>query len=481
MYKRVSILFLVLIISQNVFGQIFTKLWPPAPFEFGQGFHGASVDIDNDGDFDFFNINNEPGCKGTLYLNDGQAGFEIHSNLDLTGLCNGPLKFKDLNLDGTLDLIIADLDLNSGVFLNDGYGNFTSLYNDIDFEHVYKHGLEIADFNGDDYPDIVLGRSTTNGNVIDFYLNNKGHEFILVQDSFFISVDNPHILSGDVNNDGTLDILISGHTEPPTPSIKMYLNDGSGNFIENTPEEFDKLFVMDIEMFDVEGDGDLDILQSGWSPVNERGIRLYLNDGVGNFTKHSSQEYSDKMLWELTPIDWDNDGDMDFIGTGDSAIEGAIYLYRNNTGLDFIQLTEINFPSELYFSTFITADFNGDLYQDIFMNGYSESFDFFSRVYLNNAISTSLVEENKTSTSNVTVNPNPISGETYNVTLSKDFIGICNFKLLDSNGKVYTQEKRNKTKETQSFYFYARSLTTGVYFINIQCPTKITIKKIIID
>ncbi len=76
---------------------------------------------------------------------------------------------------------------------------------------------------------------------------------------------------------------------------------------------------------DVDGDGDLDLMVSG--PA------LYLNDGAGNFTQDSAAIQGGGGTNGGVFGDYDNDGDPDYLGSG-----GADTLFRNDDGV-FVDVT----------------------------------------------------------------------------------------------------------------------------------------------
>jgi hypothetical protein len=125
----------------------------------------------------------------------------------------------------------------------------------------------------------------------------------------------------DVNGDGNEDIFIGGAKNQPGT---LYLHSGKGNLqpVVLTVFEADRMFEDTAAAFlDSDGDGDLDLMVgSGGNQVNEtgrEGLRLYLNDGRGNFSKFPlNQPESINNLAVIAPYDFDQDGDTDvFVGS----------------------------------------------------------------------------------------------------------------------------------------------------------------------
>ncbi len=135
-----------------------------------------------------------------------------------------------------------------------------------------------------------------------------------------VSQEGPALAVGDIDGDGNEDVYAGGAAGQ---SGTLYLHQKNGDLRPKTLPSFqDDASYEDTAaaFFDMDGDGDLDLaIGSGGNQVNqsiEAGIRLYQNDGKGNFTKiERSQPPSSYNVSVITPGDMDGDGDVDlFIG-----------------------------------------------------------------------------------------------------------------------------------------------------------------------
>ena len=134
---------------------------------------------------------------------------------------------------------------------------------------------------------------------------------------------------GDYDNDGDLDILIAGY-DGINRIAKVYQNTGGSFSLEaginlvgtNSGSSF---------FFDYDNDGDLDILINGKTGnfTGDQISIIYRNTG-GNFIEDTSIDLPDTQQNPAAFGDYDNDGDLDILLTGDSNSGRIARIYRNN-------------------------------------------------------------------------------------------------------------------------------------------------------
>jgi hypothetical protein len=122
------------------------------------GLTPAVGDVDGDGDLDVY----LGGVRGRdrLFLNDGAAVFTEARDFSLPEHKEiaGGGAFADLDLDGDLDLIVANYGESIVVELNDGAGHFSQLADpSLDARKRPYSGLVTGDLDGDGDPDAVIG------------------------------------------------------------------------------------------------------------------------------------------------------------------------------------------------------------------------------------------------------------------------------------------------------------------------------------
>lgn len=90
----------------------------------------------------------------------------------------------------------------------------------------FNHGASAADVNNDGYPDVVVAV----GNDVHFYINQKDGTFIKDRTRVNVaSLPYYNVEMFDVDGDGKIDLLIGGH-EFEGAVTKILYNDGNGNF-----------------------------------------------------------------------------------------------------------------------------------------------------------------------------------------------------------------------------------------------------------
>jgi len=152
---------------------------------------------------------------------------------------------------------------------------------------------------------------------------------------FELSKQGPKMCKADVNKDGLEDLFIGG---PSGQAGVLYLQLEDGKFKRSNSQPWQKDAVCeDVSsvFFDADNDGDEDLyIVSGgneWmAPGPELQDRLYLNDGIGNFSKSAAslpqEDYSGSCV---AAVDFDKDGDIDLF-VGDRTVPGMYPMVGGN-------------------------------------------------------------------------------------------------------------------------------------------------------
>ncbi len=301
-----------------------------------------------------------------------QISFTDQSNLLPVPSNNGvAMAVTDVNGDHLDDIIHLDqskilmieLQQIDGTFLNMNLGSVSN---------NNQWSLVVADVDENGYSDVFCGGAYDGAHLITADATGSNYSMEdLPGTSFFMQGS----CFTDFNNDGSVDIF-SCHDDGES---RIWLNDGSGDFVPSDIIDFDVSSSDDsgnygISWTDFDLDGDLDLYiakcrQSVNDPTDPRRINLlFENDGNYNFTENAAAYGLDigNQSWTADFGDYDNDGDFDiFLTSHDTNNQ----LLRNDNGV----YTDVASAGGILTSSFplqaVFVDFDNDGWLDIFIAG----------------------------------------------------------------------------------------------------------------
>ncbi len=275
---------------------------------------------------------------------------------------------------------VADIHINNG-------GTFTESTQVGNLLEIYWGGANLCDYNNDGYIDIYI--SGVNGNsqiVANLFKNNGDGTYSETSDVFQpLRLCSPNF--ADLDNDGDEDLFICGHNGNSEVS-EIYINN-NGNFELTNINNITPVFGATSCIVDIDNDGDKDIGISGWKMGDGYHCEFFINDKF-EFTE-SNIEMTGLAAGGIKSHDYDADGDMDIITTGSSYPDiPTSIIYDNQGDGTFTQSPNVidNFRKQPV--SFADVDNNG--LSDIFIAGKEDDVedDFNTRIYLNDG---SLVSE----------------------------------------------------------------------------------------
>ncbi len=290
-------------------------------------------DADNDGDLDILLTGRGNGNEihTEVYRNDGNSTF-TDLNVGLTGVQYSSVALGDADNDGDLDILITGTDIAgisriAKVYRNDGGGLFTDL--NAALTGVANGSVAWGDADNDGDLDILLsGRDSANIRIAKVYLNNGNSTFTDLN-AGLSGVDYSSVAWGDADSDGDLDILLTGQDNGFIPISKVYLNNGDSTFTDLNAG-LTGVVGSSVAWGDYDNDGHLDILLTGRDNTNTRVAKVYRNNGNSTFTDLSAG-LTGVVLGSVAWGDYDNDGDLDIILTGyDNTSARITRVFRNN-------------------------------------------------------------------------------------------------------------------------------------------------------
>ncbi len=350
-------------------------------------YNGGGVaigDINNDGLDDVYFASNLEANK--LYLNKGQLKFE-----DITdkagvagqGFWSTGVSMVDINADGFLDIYvcysgeIAGGKRTNELYINNGNLTFSEKASEYGLaDDGFTTHASFFDYDQDgDLDCFILNNSYTDPQRIqvvsrdrfnygapggDRLYRNEGGKFVdVTKESGIFSGEIDFglgVSTGDVNNDGYLDIYVSNDF---WERDYLYINQKDGTFKEELTDRFGYISAnsMGADIADINNDGFLDIFSTDMLPASNKRLKsainleeyfledmkmkstyffqfvqngLQLNNGDGTFKEIARYAGVDATDWSWGSLiaDFNNDGNKDiFVSNG---------IYHDITDLDFI-------------------------------------------------------------------------------------------------------------------------------------------------
>jgi uncharacterized repeat protein (TIGR01451 family) len=315
-----------------------------------------SADLDGDGIKDLISASYDDN-KVAWYKNDGNG------NLGRQVVIARRIEFPqtafpgDFDGDNDIDILVSSQD--------DGKLTWFENVNGLGFfgkEHVITENIESgayapttypADIDGDGDLDII----TMKNSQLFWYENTDGGgnfdvEHLINSSSFGVTL----IRAGDMDGDGAIDIICGSYS---SNNISWYKNlNASETFsaeIIIVDTEDDNGSLTSLEIADMDGDNDLDIIASSYL----LDTYYYKNiNGLGNFVEQYMEVF--ELMQSVYPADMDGDGDKDIVGVkvNGSAAFGAVEWYENVSG-NFTVLKPIS-GLTLHGNKIHAADIDGD-------------------------------------------------------------------------------------------------------------------------
>ncbi|WP_162051767.1 CRTAC1 family protein [Pontibacter pamirensis] len=300
---------------------------------------------------------------------------------------------------------------------NNGDGTFTDVTAEVGLLSFYPTQTATwSDFNNDGWLDLFIGNETSDRfspNPCELYINHRGR-FRNATEEAGLALNQyvKGVTSGDFDNDGWQDIYVSTLYGQNYLFRNMGLGKKDQLKFEDVTEKaglHKPMMSFPTWFYDFNNDGWLDIFVSGFKfsteptvsynvaaeylglPNDAEKARLYRNNGDGTFTDVAEAMGINKALYTMgcNFLDIDNDGWLDmYLGTGDPSFESLIpnKLFRNNAGKSFQDVTTAAGVGHLQKGHAVSAgDIDNDGDQDIYavMGGAFEGDNYRNALFKN--------------------------------------------------------------------------------------------------
>jgi len=245
-----------------------------APIMDLQGGSVSWVDYNNDGRLELFLCgSNDIGNSFYAKLYKQIDSTFVEDPAFLPGVWGSSVGWADYDRDGDLDLVISGYGwgMQTLLFRNDLIGDSSQTFVEIpapvggmyQFEAVSSSGVAWFDYDNDGWPDLLVTGGGYGGPAAKIYHNDQNGTFHDIG-AALLPVSVSAVAVGDYDNDGYLDIAISGaqdFTFGSNPTTKIYRNvDGTFNDIG---ANLVGTWFGSLEWGDYDKDGRLDLLVTG--------------------------------------------------------------------------------------------------------------------------------------------------------------------------------------------------------------------------
>ncbi len=250
--------------------------------------------------------------------------------------------------------------------------------------------LDAADLDGDGFIDLVFANGegfeyaeVNSAQAQQAFLNEAGAKMKDVSAVIFKgqAYNGRVVKLRDIDHDGDNDIVLG--TTWQTQS-QLLLNDGAGNFSNETASHFPQInaSIGDLELGDVDGDGDLDLMLADWGPGSSA------SGGPGGITQLWRQmdspgrgepgtamfedvTFSQMPLVNVTfsvdaeLVDIDNDFDLDILVSAYAGVSASLFLFTNDGTGTFTDVTAAELDPGTYALELEAMDLDGDAFLDL--------------------------------------------------------------------------------------------------------------------
>lgn len=264
----------------------------------------------------------------------GDYGASFWSNNNISAASNS-LQLKDINNDGYSDILTAnEADNSLSVLLNRGDGSFIESVNYAVGEQPVA--LTLDDFNQDGFADIAVANSNASNGFISILLNQRNGDFEPILPlpnrtvQSFETSGSKELLVADFNNDGLDDLLSVDYSN----SIFLQTNNDNATFATPIEFELDET-VQGVATGDFNQDGTLDILVSTYDYQTRRSQIIPIASDENRALVIETPWNITGQVINLNVGEFNGDGILDFsylVQDDDSGVSLAIWLGTEDNG-----------------------------------------------------------------------------------------------------------------------------------------------------
>ena len=354
--KQLLLVFISFLIPLLTYSQIYFEEIPNPSLPKITNGAIATADLDNDDDLDLFITGADADgiVMAKIFINDGTGVFVEDTSSAFEGVESSAVGIEHLGSTSTspqrLDIIYSGR--------NQDGSKVTKIYYSNAFDSGYTEGtIEPSANSLNPFSDGTIG---------------------------FINID-----KDNTGADLGIDLLMSGDSDLG-PYTAIFKKNENGQFVSNSPIDFTDVRDSALELYDYDNDGDLDLLMTGWAFQGFPVTLLYTNQNLGdiaaNFTLSDINNNDFEGLYDSSVAfaDFNNDGLADIITSGTNKDDVAkTNLYFRSTVTGNFELSNNNLIG-VSDCNVAASDIDNDGDQDILITGLDNNFEPITKLYLNN-------------------------------------------------------------------------------------------------
>jgi hypothetical protein len=321
---------------------------------------------------------NATSIRTTYYQQTGTNRFTA-ANKGLPDMYNGSMDVGDFNRDGLQDVVLSGMGSGnrpvSGIYLGQKDGSFKKT--NANFTALTEGSVEFGDFDKDGFLDLLISGKDQSGRPLTIiYRNDQGQ--LADINARLPGISNGKASWGDANSNGQLDVLLCGNSTSG-PITQIYTNT-NGQFRMLT-QRFPGLKNSSASWADFDQDGAKDFIISGETSSGMPLTRIYRNMGNSNFAEVPTPGIRPLKSCSIDVGDFDTDGDLDIVMTGESLERPYTIVYENKGNFNFVDIIGGLPGVSAGVATFGDYDGDGDL--DLFVSGLDVCFEFVGLIFRN--------------------------------------------------------------------------------------------------
>ena len=283
------------------------------------------ADINNDGWLDivvgngyFTLVDGSYPEENQLLINQGNGSFNEAIVLPGGKKISPSISLGDVDNDGWLDIVVGNILSDNQLLINQGGGSFDVITLPGGTTDI-SASISLGDVDNDGWLDIAVGNLLTGNKLI---MNQGDGSYIEAMTLPGGARESISIALGDVDNDGWLDIVVGNGFLTDGAENQLLMNRGDGSFDEANSLPGGSQKSSHIIVGDVDNDGFLDMVVGNIDGENQ----LLLNRGNGSFYDTIALPGDIRTTTSMIFADIDNDGFLDLV-VGNEGSENQVISY----------------------------------------------------------------------------------------------------------------------------------------------------------